>query len=101
MKNERGPTSETRLAALSELPEINDFNSGPLAARTRNDTRTALFERVSLTKNKNTNLLKETNVEFFVKYIFNERWLEKTIVERMTSKIALKDPLLSKKFWIE
>lgn len=46
MKNERGPTSETRLAALSELPEINDFNSGPLAARTRNDTRTALFERV-------------------------------------------------------
>lgn len=47
MKNERGRTCETRLAALSELPEINDFNSGPLTARTRNDTRAALFERVS------------------------------------------------------
>lgn len=40
MKNERGPTSETRLDRPSELPEINDFDSGPLAARTRNDTRT-------------------------------------------------------------
>lgn len=41
MKNERGPTSETRLDRPSELPEINDFNSGPL---TRNDTRAALLE---------------------------------------------------------
>jgi len=58
MKNERGATSETRLDRPSELPEINDFNSGPLAARTRNDTRaTNIVFLYFLTKNKNKKIV--------------------------------------------